>query len=241
MNIDEGFTSDSFTSKVSDLRSRISRSVFFIIIVTAALAPFSAEIYQGISTPLRNLLPAGNTLIATEVTSTFFAPFKLVLYSAFVLSAPHSLYQIWGILSPRLFLEQKKIAIPIFISSIILFYLGMLFAFYIVFPLVFGFFTESTPNGVLYTPDISNYLNMVIKLFTAFGVAFEIPVATVILVVSDIVKLSDLQRQRPYIIVGCFVFGMLLTPPDIISQSLLALPMILLFESGLFMARIISK
>ncbi|MFT7014087.1 MAG: sec-independent protein translocase protein TatC [Pseudohongiellaceae bacterium] len=180
-------------------------------------------------------------MIATEVTSTFMAPLKLVLCAALALSMPVFLFQLWGFIAPGLYRNEQKFGIPLLISSVLLFYLGIAFAFYVVFPLVFSFFSGATPEGVSYTPDISLYLNTVIKLFLAFGLTFEIPIATVLLISSGITSRKALIEKRPYIIISCFVVGMFLTPPDIISQALLALPMIILFELGLFFSLFVKE
>lgn len=173
-------------------------------------------------------------MIATDVTSPFFAPFKLTLVAAIGLAMPYILHQIWSFIAPGLYANEKRLAIPLLVSSIILFYAGIAFAYFVVFPLIFGFFTSVGPENVAVMTDISSYLNFVLKLFFAFGIAFEIPIATLLLIKSGAISAKDLASKRAYVIVVCFVFGMLLTPPDVISQSLLAIPMWLLFEVGLF-------
>ena len=179
-------------------------------------------------------------MIATEVASPFLTPFKLTMVASVVAAIPFLLYQVWSFIAPGMYQSEKRIAIPLLTSSIILFYAGLAFAYYVVFPLIFGFFTTIGPEDINYTPDIARFLDMVLKLFFAFGIAFEIPIATVLLIWAGITTSQNLAEKRPYIIVGCFIFGMLLTPPDIISQALLAIPMWLLFELGVFFGRLIN-
>ena len=226
---------------LTELRDRLLRSVLAIALVFLSLFYFANDIYFFVSEPLRALLPEGTTMIATEVASPFLTPFKLTLVTSIVLAMPFLLYQIWSFIAPGLYQNEKRIAIPLLISSILLFYAGLAFAYYVVFPLVFGFFSSVGPEGVSYTPDIARFLDMVLKLFFAFGIAFEIPIATVLLIWAGITTPSALVEKRPYIIVGCFVFGMLLTPPDVISQALLAIPMWLLFELGIVFGRMVHK
>ncbi len=190
-----------------------------------------------IAMPLISKLPEGTNMIATEVASPFFVPFKLTGFLAIFICMPYLLYQLWAFVSPGLYKNEKRFAVPLLLSSIVLFYAGTAFAFYVVFPLVFGFFTSVAPAGVTVMTDIGHYLNFILKMFFAFGLAFEVPVATILLVSSGIVDYESLQSKRPYIIVSAFVIGMFLTPPDVISQFLLALPMWVLFEVGLFMSK----
>ena len=223
-----------------ELRTRLLKSIAAIAIGFICLAFFSNDLYSFFSAPIQALLPDGSTMIATDVASPFFAPFKLTAFLALFLAMPYVLFQVWSFIAPGLYEKEKKLAMPLFISSVVLFYLGIAFCYYIVFPLVFGFFTSVAPVGISVTPDINSYLNFILKLFFAFGLAFEIPVATVILVRTGITSHSALAKKRPYIIVCCFIFGMLLTPPDVISQSLLAIPTWLLFEFGLILSRFVS-
>ncbi len=223
-----------------ELRARLLKSIAAIAIGFVCLAFFSNDLYSFFSAPIQALLPAGSSMIATDVASPFFAPFKLTVFLALLLAMPYVLFQIWSFIAPGLYEKEKKLATPLFVSSVLLFYLGIAFCYYIVFPLVFGFFTSVAPVGISVTPDINSYLNFILKLFFAFGLAFEIPVATVILVSTGITSHSSLAKKRPYIIVCCFVFGMLLTPPDVISQSLLAIPTWLLFEFGLALSRMVT-
>lgn len=226
---------------LTELRDRLLRSVLAIVLIFLGLFYFANDIYFFVSEPLRELLPEGTSMIATEVASPFLTPFKLTLVASIVLAMPFLLYQVWSFIAPGMYKNEKRIAIPLLISSIVLFYAGLAFAYYVVFPLVFGFFSSVGPEGVSYTPDIARFLDMVLKLFFAFGIAFEIPIATVLLIWAGITTPSALAEKRPYIIVGCFIFGMLLTPPDIISQVLLAFPMWLLFELGIVFGRLINK
>ena len=224
-----------------ELRSRLLKSLVAVLIVFAGLFCFANDIYLFISEPLRVQLPAGSTMIATEVASPFLAPFKLTMVLSLFLAIPFILHQVWAFISPGLYRHEKRIAIPLLMASVLLFYLGVSFAYFVVFPLIFSFFTSAGPDSVAVMTDINSYLNFILKLFFAFGVAFEIPVAIVLLVWSGVASVKSLSKKRPYIIVVCFVVGMLLTPPDVISQSLLAIPMWLLFEAGILFSRLIKK
>ncbi len=224
-----------------ELRQRLMYSVLAILIIFLCLFYFANDLYTWLSAPLTALLPAGTSMIATDVTSPFFAPFKLTLVFSAFLAMPFLLHQAWSFISPGLYSHEKRLAIPLLLSSILLFYMGIAFAYFVVFPLIFGFFTSVGPENIAVMTDISSYLSFVLKLFFAFGVVFEIPVATLLLLWSGIVTVEGLKAKRAYVIVACFVLGMLLTPPDIISQSLLAVPMWLLFEVGILMGRILIK
>ncbi len=228
-------------SHLVELRQRLLYCVLAVLIIFLPLFYFANELYAWVSEPLRLLLPEGTSMIATDVTSPFFAPFKLTLVLSLFLAMPLVLHQAWSYIAPGLYSHEKRLAAPILLSSILLFYIGISFAYFVVFPLIFGFFTSVGPESVAIMTDIDSYLNFVLKLFFAFGVVFEIPVATLLLVGSGITTVQDLSGKRPYIIVGCFVVGMLLTPPDLISQSLLAVPMWLLFELGIVMVRILIR
>jgi sec-independent protein translocase protein TatC len=223
-----------------ELRNRLLRIFIVVLVVFAALFPFSESLYLYISEPLREFLPSSSTMIATEVTSPFLTPFKLALVSAMFISMPYILYQLWAFVAPALYKQEKKVALPLFFTSVILFYAGMAFAYYLVFPLVFLFFTSVAPEGISMMPDIRAYLDFVLKLFMAFGLSFQIPIAVVILSWLGTVNPDNLAKKRPYVFVLCFVVGMLLTPPDIISQALLAIPMWLLFEVGILFGRVVS-
>ena len=224
-----------------DLRRCLLRILAAVFVIFLALFYFSNDIYFFFSAPLRQFLPAESGMIATEVASPFLTPFKLTLMTSFVLAAPFVLYQIWCFVAPGLYQREKRIAIPLLIASIILFYVGLAFAYYVIFPLVFGFFSAVVPTGVNYTPDIARFLDTALKLLFAFGIAFQIPIAVLLSIAAGITTKQALAAKRPYVIVACFVIGMLLTPPDVISQVLLALPMWLLFECGLWLSSLESK
>jgi sec-independent protein translocase protein TatC len=222
-----------------ELRTRLMRSVLVMLVVILALYPFDGQIFTWLSGPLIRHLPQGGHLIATAVADTFLVPFKLVVVLSFVISLPYILHQVWSFVAPGLYRHERRLAVPLLVSSVLLFYLGMAFAYFVVFPLVFGFFTRIAPQGVEVMTDMGHYLNFVLKMFMAFGAAFEVPVATVLLVMAGVVSPDDLARKRPYVIVAAFVIGMLLTPPDIVSQTMLALPIWLLFEVGLVFSRMV--
>jgi sec-independent protein translocase protein TatC len=226
---------------LTELRKRLLHSLMVVGAILCSLLYFSNHIYEFFSEPLRRLLPPGTSMIATDVTSTFFAPFKLTLVVSILLAMPYLLYQIWGFIAPGLYRHEKRFAVPLFASSIVLFYMGMAFAYYVAFPLIFGFFSRIAPAGVSYTPDISKFLDMALKMLLAFGSIFEIPIATVLLVWSGITTTESLKAKRPYVIVGCFIAGAVLAPPDVLSQTLMAVPMWLLFEAGMFFCRFIER
>jgi sec-independent protein translocase protein TatC len=234
-------SSQPFMAHLLELRNRLLRVFIAVLVIFAILFPFSEALYLYISEPLRDFLPSSSTMIATEVTSPFLTPFKLTLVSAMFVSMPYTLYQLWSFVAPALYQQEKKIAVPLFCASVILFYTGMAFAYYLVFPLVFMFFTSVAPEGISVMPDIRAYLDFVLKLFMAFGLSFQIPIAVVILSWIGTVNPNKLAKKRPYVFVLCFVIGMLLTPPDIISQALLAIPMWLLFEVGILFGRLVSN
>ena len=230
----------SLIAHLTELRNRLLRSIFVVLLVFCGLFYFANDIYAYISKPLRDLLPGEVSMIATEVASPFLTPFKLTVVVAVFISIPYLLYQLWSFVAPGMYKREKRLAIPLLASSVLLFYAGAAFAYYVVFPLVFGFFTSVGPTEITIMTDINRYLDFVLKLFFAFGLAFEIPIAAVILIRAGVTTADDLAAKRTYIIVGCFVLGMLLTPPDVISQSLLAIPMWLLFEIGVFFGRLIT-
>ena len=225
-------------SHLTELRDKLLRAILAILIIFIGIFPFANDIYLVVSEPLRALLPPGASMIATEVASPFFAPFKLALMSALFLAMPYVLYQVWGFIAPGMYRHEKRLAVPLLASSVVLFYAGAAFAYFVVFPLIFAFFTSVAPDDITIMTDINSYLNFVLKLFFAFGLAFEIPIAAVLLIWAGVTTPETLAGKRPYIIVGCFIFGMLLTPPDIISQSLLAIPMWLLFEVGVYFGKL---
>ena len=224
-----------------ELRDRFRNALIAVFVAFLGLFPFANQLYTYVSEPLRSLLPEGSSMIATEVTSPFLTPFKLSLVLAVFIAMPVILAQLWGFIAPGLYKSERRIAIPLLTSSVVLFYAGVAFAYYVVFPLLFGFFTTVGPVDISVMTDINRYLDFVLKLFFAFGLAFEVPVAAVILILTGVVTADQLANNCSYVIVGCFVMGMLLTPPDVVSQTLLALPMWLLFEIGLVMGRILSR
>ena len=230
-----------FVSHLIELRDRLLRMVIAILILFLALFPFSEEIFSYFAQPLLALMPDGTSMIATGVTTPFLVPFKLVLMLSVLLSLPYTLYQMWSFVAPGLYKHEKRLIAPLVTSSVLLFYCGIAFAYFVVFPLLFGFFIAIAPEGVSVMTDIGQYLDFILAIFFAFGIAFEMPVATFLLVQIGATTVESLSEKRPYVIVGVFVIGMLLTPPDIISQSLLAIPMWLLFEIGLFAARMVQK
>lgn len=230
-----------FLSHLVELRDRLIRIVIVISLLTLGLMTIAGDLYYYFSLPIQKYLPEGSGMLATGVVSPVFTPFKLAMIAAFFLTIPYTLYHAWAFIAPGLYKHEKRLAFPLLISSIILFYLGMAFAYYVVFPLVFQFTSGFVPEGVDYRPDIASYLDFSIKLFFAFGLAFEVPIATILLVLAGLTTPESLTAKRPYIIVGAFILGMLLTPPDIISQTLLALPMWLLFEAGVMFSRVLMR
>ena len=229
---------ESLITHLVELRDRLIKIIAGIVIVLLVLFPFANQIYTFLADPLLKHLPAQSTMIAIEVAAPFLTPFKLVMLLSIVITIPWILYQLWAFIAPGLYKHEKRLVLPLLVSSSLLFYLGMVFAYYVVFPLVFGFFTKVTPEGVAVMTDISRYLDFVSKLFIAFGAAFEVPVLTFVLVMTGVTSVEALSGARSYVIVVAFVIGMLLTPPDVISQILLAIPVWLLFELGLLMSKI---
>lgn len=228
-----------FVQHLLELRSRLLKIILTVVVILLVLMPFTNPLFSLIATPLINLMSeTGSKMIAIDVVSPFFTPFKLLLVVSIFLAMPVILYHLWAFVAPGLYEHEKSLILPLLVSSTSLFYLGMLFAYLVVLPLVFGFMIYTTPVGVEMMTDISRYLDFVLAIFFAFGVAFQVPVATVILVWLEIVTPEALVEKRPHIIVGAFVIGMIMTPPDVMSQTLLAVPMWLLFEVGLFFARI---
>ncbi len=230
-----------FLSHLLELRDRLLRMVAAIAVIFLVLFPFANDIYAFIAKPLMDKLPQGTSMIATEVASPFLTPFKLTLVASIFLAIPVILHQLWSFIAPGLYRHEKRLAVPLLISSTLLFYLGMVFAYFVVFPLVFQFLTGTVPEGVAVATDISRYLDFVLTLFFAFGIAFEIPIATILLVLAGVTTPDKLAQKRPYVFLGTFVVGMLLTPPDVISQTLLAVPMWLLFEAGVFFSRFVKR
>ncbi|KNC66215.1 twin-arginine translocase subunit TatC [Pseudoalteromonas ardens] len=234
-------TNSGFIGHLIELRNRLIKALLSILIIFISLVYFANDIYAFVAAPLVESLPANSTMIATDVTAPFFAPFKLTLFVSLFLAVPMILHQIWGFLAPGLYQHEKRMLMPILLSSILLFYAGIAFCYYVVMPIILGFFTAVGPDMMTLSPDISSYLGFILKLFFAFGVAFEIPVAIMLLCWSGVTTTQSLAQKRPYIIVGVFVVAMFLTPPDVLSQTLLAVPMALLFELGLLLARLYSK
>lgn len=235
----ENLVNQPFMEHLIEFRNRVLRAVASVAVIFIGLISFSNELYLYVSEPLRKYLPESSSMIATDVASPFLTPFKLTLVLSMFAAMPYILFQIWAFVAPGLYQREKRIVIPLFCSSVLLFYTGMAFAYYIVFPLVFMFFTSVGPEGVAIMTDIRSYLDFVLKLFFAFGISFEIPIAVVILSWMGVVNPDSLAQKRPYVFVLCFVLGMLLTPPDVLSQTLLAIPMWLLFEVGIFFGRLI--
>ena len=238
---DEGVDADErpFLTHLLELRQRLVRSLLVVFVGFFPVFYFIDPIFDFVTGPMRAALPG--TMIATQVASPFLTPLKLAIYVTIFASIPVLLHQAWGFVSPGLYLREKRFAIPLLVSSTTLFYTGMAFAYFAVFPLVFRFFAGVTPTGVEMMTDINHYLDFVLKMFFAFGIAFEIPIATVLLSLTGLATPAGMAHKRPYVIVGCFVVGMLLTPPDVISQVLLALPAWLLFEAGIVLARVLGK
>jgi sec-independent protein translocase protein TatC len=236
-----GGTEQPFIAHLVELRSRLLRAGLAVFVVLLALLPFANRIYTVLAQPLLKHLPEGATMIATEVTSPFLTPFKLTLIVAIVVAMPIILYQVWAFVAPGLYRNERQIVVPLLVSSTLLFYLGMAFAYFLVFPVVFAFLTGTAPEGVMMMTDISKYLDFILVVFLAFGIAFEVPVATALLVWMGVVTPESLAAKRPYIIVGAFVVGAILTPPDVISQTLLAIPMWMLFEAGVFISRMLLR
>ena len=227
-------------SHLIELRSRLMRSIIAIVVVVVVLFPFAKDIYAALALPLLRVLPQGSTMIATDVTGTFLVPLKVTLMAAFLVALPYVLWQAWAFVAPGLYQHEKRLVLPVLVSSCLFFALGMSFAYFFVFPVAFGFFAGYTPAGVQMMTDIDKYLSFVLTMFIAFGLTFETPVVVVVLVRMRVVSLEKLKSIRPYVIVGAFVIGAIFTPPDVISQCLLALPLWLLYELGLQLARFVA-
>lgn len=229
----------SLLSHLNELRSRLLRVVVVVLLIFFGLAYFAQHLFTLVSRPLLDKLPAGTSMIATDVATPFLTPFKLAFIAAIFIGMPYLLYQIWAFVAPGLYKQERRFFMPLLFSSTLLFYAGVAFAYFVVFPLMFGFFTAVVPEGVAMMTDISAYLDFVLTLFFAFGLAFEVPIATVLMVWAGFTTPGALAEKRPYVVLGAFVIGMLLTPPDVISQTLLALPMWALYEIGIVFARIL--
>ena len=227
----------TFVSHLIELRSRLLRAIACVGVVLLCMMPFRNQIYTWLAAPLLAKMQVGSTMIATEVASSFYAPFVLTAFAALFVSIPYVFYQGWAFVAPGLYLKERRLALPLLASSTALFYIGVAFCYYLVFPLAFGFFTSAAPEGVKVMTDISRYLDFVIKMFLAFGFAFEVPVATFLVVRTGMISAQDLADKRRYVIVGAFTAGAILTPPDVLSQCLLSIPIWMLYEIGLLFAR----
>lgn len=237
---EEELQEETLLSHLIELRSRLLKAGSAVLLLFVVLIPFADEVFNRVALPLMEQLPEGSTMIATQVASPFLTPFKTTMFAALFLAMPAVLYQLWAFTAPGLYTKEKRFAIPLLVSSTLLFYLGALFAYVVVFPLMFGFFTSAAPAGVSVMTDISSYLDFVLVLFFAFGLSFEVPIATVILVWSGLTSIESLEKNRAYVFLGAFIVGMLITPPDVISQTLLAVPVYLLYECGILLSKILN-
>ncbi len=231
---------ESFLSHLFELRTRLLRSIVAVVIVLVVLFPWAKEIYAILAEPLLKTLPQGSTMIATDVTGTFLVPLKVTLMTAFLLALPYVLWQVWAFVAPGLYQHEKRLVTPVIVSSVAFFMIGMAFAYFFVFPVMFSFFAGYTPPGVQMMTDIDKYLSFVLAMFLAFGLTFEVPIIVLVLVRMRVVSLEKLRSIRSYVIVGAFVLGAIFTPPDVLSQLMLAVPLWVLYELGLFLARFIS-
>lgn len=229
----------SLISHLVELRDRLIRASLAVIAVLVCLVPFAEQIFTIVARPLIDVLPEGSQMIATQVASPFLTPFKTTFWVALFVAMPVVIYQVWGFVAPGLYKKEKRFVVPLLVSSILLFYCGMAFAYFLVFPLMFAFFNAVAPEGVTVMTDINYYLDFVLSIFFAFGIVFEVPIATFVLVWSGLVKLETLSKNRAYVFLGAFVIGMFITPPDVLSQTLIAVPMYLLYEAGIIMARVL--
>ena len=232
----ENEATESFISHLIELRNSLMRSLIAVGLVFVCLFPFASDLYAILAHPLLAVLPKGGQMIATEVTTPFFVPMKVAMMTAFLVALPYVLYQIWSFVAPGLYVHEKRLIAPLVVASTVLFVCGMAFAYYVVFPVVFGFVTSVAPQGVAVMTDINKYLDFVLTLFLAFGITFEVPVAVVLLVRLNMISIAKLREIRPYVVVGAFVIGAIFTPPDVISQTLLAVPLWLLYELGIVVA-----
>ena len=231
----------SFLSHLVELRNRLLKSILVVLLFAVCLMPFSGDLYHILAKPLLQQLPDSHTMIATGVASPFLTPLKFTLFTAILFAMPFLLYQLWVFISPGLYSNEQKIIYPLLLTSTLLFFAGILFAYFVVFPIVLAFLTQAAPQGVTVMTDINSYLDFTLTLFFAFGLAFEVPIATLLLIWTGVFTVDTLVKKRPYVIVIAFIAGMLLTPPDVISQTLLAIPIWLLFEVGLVTARWLPK
>ena len=233
-------TSETFISHLLDLRKRLLNSAIALLLVYFCLFPWASNLYALLARPLLAKLPKGGQMIATDVTTPFFVPLKVAMMTALLISLPYILYQVWRFIAPGLYVHEKRWVAPLLISSVVLFFCGMAFAYFAVFPIVFGFITSSAPQGVAVMTDIDKYLSFVMSMFVAFGLAFQVPIAVVLLVKTGMVTTAKLREIRPYVIVGAFVVGAIFTPPDVVSQCMLAVPLWLLYEAGILTAGWVS-
>jgi sec-independent protein translocase protein TatC len=229
-------TSESFIAHLIELRKRLVRSVIVLLLAFICLFPWSSKLYALLAQPLLAKLPKGGQMIATDVTTPFFVPLKVALMAAFLIALPFILYQVWRFIAPGLYAHEKRLVVPLIFASTLLFFCGMAFAYFVVFPVVFGFITASAPIGVAVMTDIDKYLSFVLTMFMAFGITFQVPVAVVLLVRMGVVSVAKLREIRPYVVVGAFVVGAIFTPPDVVSQLMLAVPLWLLYEAGIVVA-----
>lgn len=229
-------TSESFIAHLIELRKRLMRSIIVLLVAFICLFPFSSRLYALLAKPLLAKLPKGGQMIATDVTTPFFVPLKVALMAAFLIALPYILYQVWRFVAPGLYAHEKRMVVPLIFASTLLFFCGMSFAYFVVFPVVFGFITASAPVGVAVMTDIDKYLSFVLSMFMAFGITFQVPVAVVLLVRMNVVTVEKLREIRPYVVVASFVVGALFTPPDVVSQLMLAVPLWLLYEAGILVA-----
>ena len=234
-------TEDTFISHLIEMRDRLLRAVLSVVIIFVCLFPWAQDIYALLARPLLAALPKGGQMIATEITTPFFVPMKVTMMAAFLLALPWVFYQAWAFVAPGLYQHEKRLGVPLVIASVILFVTGMAFAYFLVFPLVFHFIVSVTPTGVAVMTDIGKYLDFVLTMFMAFGITFEVPIAVVLLVKMGMVSVAKLREIRPYVIVGAFVIGAIFTPPDVISQFMLATPLWVLYELGIIVAAMITK
>ena len=232
-------TSESIIAHLIELRTRLLRIAAVVVVIFLCLAPWARELYTILAHPLLQHLPKGGSMIATEVTTPFLVPMKIAIMAAFLISLPHTLYQLWAFVAPGLYSHEKKLIAPLIVGSTFLFFSGMAFAYFLVFPVVFGFISRVTPQGVSMMTDIGKYLDFVLTLFIAFGVTFEVPIIVIVLVRMGFIQIQKLKEWRPYMIVGAFVLGAIFTPPDIVSQTMLAVPLWLLYELGIFLAKFV--
>ena len=237
MKLNNRMREQSFLSHLIELRNRLLKAIVFVLVIFLALAAYANEIYSLLAGPLLQHLPKNSSMIAIDVASPFFTPFKLVFVLSAFLSIPVLLYHFWAFITPGLYKTERRLVFPLLIASTILFYLGVAFAYFVVFPLMFAFLTTAAPEGVAVMTDITKYLDFVLGLFFAFGVCFQVPIITIVLIATGVITPGNLAEKRPYVIVGAFVVGAVLTPPDAISQTLLAVPIWLLFEIGLLCSK----